>query len=91
MSGHVNVLTREIIGAAIEVHRNLGAWYFVLCSLELMVKLPAIVQVANQVQKTKYKAPKLIPSKLLTIPFKVALHLADTVAAELLAHRARQH
>ena len=24
MSGHVNVLTREIIGAAIEVHRNLG-------------------------------------------------------------------
>lgn len=24
MSNHVNVLTREIIGAAIEVHRNLG-------------------------------------------------------------------
>lgn len=24
MSGHINVLTREIIGAAIEVHRHLG-------------------------------------------------------------------
>src|SRR5688572_1004202 len=34
---------------------------------------------------------KLIPSQLLAIAIKVALHLADTVAAELLPHRTRDH
>jgi GxxExxY protein len=82
MFTHVNVLTREIIGAAIEVHRHLGPGLLESAYVRCLIQELGLKQIPF---KCEWPLPVIYKGIRLGCSYRLDLLVADAVVVEIKA------
>lgn len=80
MFTHVNVLTREIIGAAIEVHRHLGPGLLESAYLQCLIRELSLKEIPF---KREWPLPLEYKGVRLNCSYRLDLLVADAVVVEI--------
>jgi GxxExxY protein len=80
MFTHVNVLTREIIGAAIEVHRHLGPGLLESAYLQCLIRELSLKEIAF---KREWPFPVEYKGVRLSCSYRLDLLVDDAVVVEI--------